>query len=623
MDNWVLDYQDRLVLTIPQGANDSFAYSGFYKIRLKRYVTLLSENIVVFKSTLNYLDFKKIIQLLMVEVEKSNSYLVITPALRDYIENCDVYVEKRSRLGMEIKNRDEKFKEQFTIYKDTVNALMSRPLREQQMWDSFFMCAMQKSANFSVPGSGKTASVLGMYAYLKSKQLVNRIVVICPKNAFGSWMDEFDVCFRGIEAPRVFNVHNTIYKNATARRKGLLYESGGCNLFLINYEAVGSVKEALSEVMGNNSLLVYDEVHKIKRIGGEYAEHALEIAEKAHYVVAMTGTPIPNSYLDIYNFLHILFPAEYDDFFDFSIPVLRHPTGRDEEEINNKMQPFFCRTTKENLGVPAANPDSIYSLHASENENRIFDILRKKYKKKPLALFIRTIQLENNPKLLLQNLNLNDYKYLLNEEGDIEEIDFADYSDEIKNLIETCGKPTKQEVILQIIEEKVKNNKPVVVWCVLVDSIHCLARELRKKDILVKTVFGEVPLEERLRVLDDFKQNHVQVLITNPHTLAESVSLHSVCHDAIYYEYSYNLVHLLQSKDRIHRLGLPEGQYTQYDYLQLFYELQDGTQWSMDKAVYDRLMLKERIMLEAIDHQVLETMPTSDEDLAIIFEKLF
>ena len=35
------------------------------------------------------------------------------------------------------------------------------------------MCAMQKSANFSVPGSGKTASVLGMYAYLRASFLAD------------------------------------------------------------------------------------------------------------------------------------------------------------------------------------------------------------------------------------------------------------------------------------------------------------------------------------------------------------------------------------------------------------------------------------------------------------------
>ena len=103
--------------------------------------------------------------------------------------------------------------------------------------------------------------------------------------------------------------------------------------------------------------------------------------------------------------------------------------------------------------------------------------------------------------------------------------------------------------------------------------------------------------------------------------MAESVSLHSVCHDALYFEYSYNLVHLLQSKDRIHRLGLPDGQYTQYTYLQLMYKTEDGP-WSMDAAVLDRLYEKEQTMLQAIDNQVLETLPTTEEDLDLIFEKL-
>lgn len=73
--------------------------------------------------------------------------------------------------------------------------------------------------------------------------------------------------------------------------------------------------------------------------------------------------------------------------------------------------------------------------------------------------------------------------------------------------------------------------------------------------------------------MNAFKNKEFNILITNPHTLAESVSLHHVCHDAIYYEYSYNLVHLLQSKDRIHRLGLPEKQYTQYYYMNTLFKM--------------------------------------------------
>ena len=134
-------------------------------------------------------------------------------------------------------------------------------------------------------------------------------------------------------------------------------------------------------------------------------------------------------------------------------------------------------------------------------------------------------------------------------------------------------------------------------------------------------IYGGTSLEERQKLLKDFKAGAFGVLITNPHTLAESISLHDICHDAVYFEYSYNLVHLLQSKDRIHRLGLPEGQYTQYIYLQCVYETKNGA-FSMDANVYERLKEKEQRMLDAIDSHVLEVMPTSDEELEAIFAQL-
>ena len=165
-----------------------------------------------------------------------------------------------------------------------------------------------------------------------------------------------------------------------------------------------------------------------------------------------------------------------------------------------------------------------------------------------------------------------------------------------------------------------KGQKTVIIWCILKDSIRNLAKALKAKGVTAKCIYSEVELEEMQQLLTAFNNNEYDVLITNPHTLAESVSLNSVCHDAVYFEYSYNLVHLLQSKDRIHRLGLPENQYTQYFYLQENYQTMNG-EFSLDKKVYDRLLEKEQIMLNAIDTDILETMPTSDEELEIIFKE--
>lgn len=618
---WELDYDGALLLRIPKESTDTLQSSSFYKLSLRRYVREVLPGFVRFKPSLTYLDYKKVIALCQKEADKRKISLVVCDPLREYIESRELHIEVRSRLGVELKAHDPKLQERFESYRSIVDGEMARKLRGRQMWDSFFMCAMQKSANFSVPGSGKTASVLGMYAYLRNKGLVKRILVICPKNAFGSWMDEFSVCFDGIEPLRVLNIHNPAYKNAKQRNAALQYDSGRSNLILVNYESVGDVLDSLIQLLDKQTLLVFDEVHKVKRVNGEYAENALRLSHEACYAVAMTGTPIPNSYTDIYNLLHILFPHEYDEFFDFTVPMLRNPGTADVTAINDKLQPFFCRTTKDQLGVPKANSDLICVADAKPEENQLLRILQMKYRKNKLALLVRILQMESNPKMLLQSLDLADFAYLLDDSVETSEIDYADYSDEVKTLIDACGRTTKFERCVELASSLAKQKKPVIIWCMFVNSIQNLSEALEEMGIRTRCIYGEVPPEERQQILADFRSGKIQVLLTNPHTLAESVSLHSVCHDAIYFEYSYNLVHLLQSKDRIHRLGLPDDQYTQYYYHQLSYQTEDGS-WSLSAAVYNRLKEKEQIMLDAIDNHVLEAMPTSDEDLEIIFSKL-
>lgn len=93
------------------------------------------------------------------------------------------------------------------------------------------MFAMSKSANFSVPGSGKTSSALAVYCFLKANDLVDRIVMIGPKNSFGSWIDEFYACFGEKEKLMFFNIQDSKYKSAGERRYALKYETANCNMF--------------------------------------------------------------------------------------------------------------------------------------------------------------------------------------------------------------------------------------------------------------------------------------------------------------------------------------------------------------------------------------------------------
>ena len=252
---------------------------------------------------------------------------------------------------------------------------------------------------------------------------------------------------------------------------------------------------------------------------------------------------------------------------------------------------------------------------------RLFHILKQKYRKNKLALIIRLLQLETNPKMLLNNLSFADFSDILDISGDIDEIDYVDYSQDVQMLIESIAETSKFQLCINRAKELHAQGKPIIIWCIFIDSIHRISKELERNGITTGVIYGNVSDEQRAAVLSEFKSGDIDVLITNPHTLAESVSLHGVCHDAIYYEYSYNLVHLLQSKDRIHRLGLPDGQYTQYYYLEEAYSNTDGT-FTLGERIYNRLREKEQIMLNAIENQVLEKVTSTEEDLNLIFSGL-
>ena len=222
----------------------------------------------------------------------------------------------------------------------------------------------------------------------------------------------------------------------------------------------------------------------------------------------------------------------------------------------------------------------------------------------------------------MQRIDSNDLIAVIDDESDLAaDITVKDYSSDITHLVNKVEMTTKTKATIELIKKLVSENKKTIVWCIFISSIKQLENLCKQHGIKVKCIYGEIALEDRLKLIDQFRNGEIDVLITNPHTLAESVSLHTVCHDAIYYEYSFNLVHLLQSKDRIHRLGLEDGQYTQYYFMNNYY-IYNEQPISIADRIYTRLKEKEQTMLNAINNDILEHVTSYEEDLEIIFSEL-
>ncbi|MGQ7564189.1 SNF2-related protein [Streptococcus suis] len=571
---------------------------------------LLNAEITEFKSSLNSNEVEEIIACFNRYGQRTQTEIVISNSVETFISLHKFEISEIANRGLLIKKKDKAFEEDFNQFTKIVQAEISRPLFDLQLWVSFFHTFMKRSANFSVPGAGKTSMVYGVFAYLSSIQInkVNKILVIGPKNSFLSWKEEFKKVFGQKKELTVFDVHSP---NFTPE---MFYKNiGRYNLFLINYESLPTYEKALNEIIDEKTLLVFDEVHKIKRIDSVRSQIAITLSQNVTYRIVLTGTPIPNSYQDIWNFLQILYSNEYLSFFGYTKQQLSNLEQTEIEELNHKLAPFFWRVTKQQLNVPVENEDHILKVSATDAEQEMINLLWRKFSHNPFKLYIRLIQLSSNPELLKNSITSEMY-------GDYEEIsdsgleiidDSPCYSDEELALLDSIGVSSKFKECVKLSRQLYFQKRKHIIWCIFIDSIEKLSIALEKHGMRVAMIYGAINTEERERIILDFQNQKYDVLITNPHTLAESVSLHMVAHDAIYYEYSFNLTHMLQSRDRIHRLGLPEGQETNYYYLML--EGQEGMRSTIDNKIYIRLNIKKEFMVKAIESETITPEFTIDE----------
>lgn len=538
--------------------------------------------------------------------KKKHFNFVVAESVLKYIKNSKFEIDKLSLQGTNIKNKDVFYKPYLQEFEKIVNKEISRKLRPAQLWVSFYMAMMQRVGNFSVPGAGKTAMVYGTFAYLSSpkKQKIDKLVVIGPKSSFLAWKDEFHVVFGSHRKLRVLDVQNPEF-----REEDMYKNTNQYNLILVNYESLQKYENPLSHIIDRKTLLVFDEVHKLKGIAAERPKYAQPLANLANYKLALTGTPIPNGYVDIYNMLNLLYKDEYRDYFGFTVSELQNADILLADEINEKLNPFFWRVTKEDLEVPPAEPDHIESIVASPEEQKVINILWRKYGYQPFKLYIRLIQMASNPDLLKSAVNK---AMFTNIGGDQDEngkslvfeyddamYDEPDYSAEELEAIDSLTTSSKFEKAVEKAVELISKQHKPVVWAIFIDTIDKFSAEIERKGYKVAKIYGSVPPVEREKLIQGFQNGEFDLLISNPHTLAESVSLHKVSHDAIYLEYSFNLTHMLQSRDRIHRLGLKPGTKTNYYYFELIG--MQGQRQPIDKTIYERLEEKRDLMLEAIE----------------------
>ncbi|WP_242051036.1 C-terminal helicase domain-containing protein [Weissella confusa] len=267
------------------------------------------------------------------------------------------------------------------------------------------------------------------------------------------------------------------------------------------------------------------------------------------------------------------------------------------------------------MEVPPAEADKLIKVKPDTQQADLAAVIHD-VESNVLAKYIRLMQASTNPELLTANIDFNDLGFLFGElDYTVDSaFDSAEERAAKQRLYLDFGvdkmRTPKFDAGMDLIKSLVREGKKVLVWGMFVGTMHKIQDELTEEGISSSLIYGATPKDARVDLINQFRDGDVSVLISNPATLGESISLHQTVHDAVYFEYNFNLTFMLQSRDRIHRLGLPADQYTRYYYLMTEGDSAHGG--FIDQQVYDRLKEKEQVMMNAIDGKLLVPMIEDD-----------
>lgn len=500
------------------------------------------------------------------------------------------------------------------------NNMPNRHLYPLQLLSAYHLAFSQNGCNFSVPGAGKTSIVYGAYTYLKKQDKdlskhVDNIVIIGPLSSFGPWENEYEECFgKKAESQRLTS---TLTKE---QKKQYFFESTK-ELTLISYASVVSLKDELIHFLRNHkTMMVLDEAHKIKNTkGGITASSIMDLARNCSSRVILTGTPAPNGYEDLYNLFHFIWPQH--DVIKYTVGQLHEMskslTERDSRivKLMENVNPYFIRIRKSDLNLPPVIENPPIKVQMGESQRRIYDFIEHNFIEEVSnstsssglhdmlvkAKMIRLQQAATNPALLYFPLS----SFTEESTEGVSLIDDRSIISDIMTFYDGSI-PTKFKECLNLVRKIILSGEKVVIWTIFIRNIESLSNYLNNNGIPCRTLYGATPIADssmdddeysrtREGIVKDFhdKNSSFKVIIANPFAVAESISLHKACHNAIYLERSFNCAHFLQSKDRIHRYGLPAGTITNY-----YYILSED---SIDETIHTRLAFKEQRMLKIIE----------------------
>jgi SWI/SNF-related matrix-associated actin-dependent regulator of chromatin subfamily A-like protein 1 len=400
-------------------------------------------------------------------------------------------------------------------------------------------------------GLGKTCQAIG--AIITDPQELLPAVVVGPAIVFTNWQDELR---RWLPAVKVWPM---------ASRSSPPPPRGFKGVIVAKYSTVAEQVDAILSV--NPRYLIVDEAHRIKNPQAQQTQAVTELAACIPHVVLLTGTPIKNNVVELWNLLSTV-TGTFSDEEDFTEqyattaegnfrgrPVRKVTGVQNVEDLRLRLKSVMIRRLKSQ--VAKFLPDKTRQYIPVEVSPQALREYRKAEKD-----FERWVEREMGRRVadVIAQASADGAELSKQDRASIHEEADESVRRAVANqalvkvgyLKRLVGR-MKVPAVLEIITDFVENDVPALVFAVHREVIDEICAGLDETDVQYGVIDGGVSANERGNIVRAFQAGQLDIVIGSE-AMKEGVNL-TRASNVLLAERFWTSADEEQAEDRAHRLG--------------------------------------------------------------------
>lgn len=394
-------------------------------------------------------------------------------------------------------------------------------------------------------GLGKTIQAL---SWLRVHPEIRPALVVCPSSVKINWSREAK---KWIKNAKVSILHG----QTPTTIKG--------NIIIINYEILSYWKQALQAY--NFQALIIDEAHYTKNPQAQRTKAIKSLNKNIPNLIALTGTPIENKPIEIYNIVQAIspniFPNYYSYLYRFCGAKRNQYGGIDATGSSNEKE--LNRILKNTIMIRRKKSEVLKELPPKITVQVPLEITNQQAYNKAEQEFIRYVKEKyGNVRQVEDELKAFAKKHKIDVDDDASEQELKELADLKIEKVSNAPALAQIESLKQLaIEGKLKE---IINWIetflesgekLVVFAIHRkVINEITKAFPQALKIDGSVSLKNRQIAIDKFQNNsEAKLLVANIKAGGVGITLTAASNIAVI-QFPWSPMVLNQAVDRVHRI---------------------------------------------------------------------